>query len=86
MYTNTYFYGLFLLHLLTQQALRGASQIIELAIETLKAELPPPPPSVNEIRRTESLAKQQLVSQSRLDNIRNRGKPKSDEESVVGKI
>jgi 23S rRNA U2552 (ribose-2'-O)-methylase RlmE/FtsJ len=33
------------------QALRGASQIIALAIETLKKELPPPPPSVNEIRR-----------------------------------
>ena len=68
-------------------ALRGASQIIELAIETLKMELPPPPPSVNEMRRSESLAKQQLVSQGRLEGIKNRGKPKSDSDDTgVGRL
>jgi hypothetical protein len=67
-------------------ALRGASQIIELAIETLKAELPPPPPSVNEMRRAESKQKQQLVSQVRLDAIKNRGKPKGSEDDGVGRL
>jgi len=67
-------------------ALRGASQVIELAIETLKKELPPVPPSVNDARRSESLAKQQAVSQLRLDAIRNRGQPSSEGESVVGKL
>lgn len=67
-------------------ALRGASQIIELAIETLKAELPPPPPSVNELRRSESKQKQQLVSQIRLDAIKNRGKPQGNEDDVVGRL
>ena len=71
----------------TVSALRGASQIIELAIETLKMELPPPPPSVNEMRRSESLAKQQLVSQGRLEGIKNRGKPKSDSDDTgVGRM
>jgi hypothetical protein len=67
-------------------ALRGASQIIELAIETLKAELPPPPPSVNELRRSESKQKQQLVSQIRLDAIKNRGKPQGSEDDGVGRL
>lgn len=67
-------------------ALRGASQIIELAIETLKAELPPPPPSVNEMRRAESKEKQQLVSQMRLDAINNRGKPQGTEDDGVGRL
>jgi hypothetical protein len=71
----------------TITALRGASQIIELAIDTLRMELPPKPPSVNELRRSESLAKQQLVSQARLEGIKNRGKPKSnDEDSGVGRL
>jgi len=67
-------------------ALRGASQIIELAIDTLKAELPPPPPSVNDIRRAESKQKQQLVSQMRLDAIKNRGKPQGSDDDNVGRI
>lgn len=56
----------------------GANQIIQLAIETLRKELPPQPPSVNELRRSESLAKQQLVSAARLEATRNRGKPFSE--------
>jgi hypothetical protein len=66
-------------------ALRGAAQIIELALETLRQELPPPPPSVDELRRSESMEKQGAVSASRLDAIRNRGQPAS-EESAVGRL
>lgn len=47
-------------------ALRGANQIIELAIQTLKAELPAKPPTVSELRQKESALKQQSVSQLRL--------------------
>ena len=67
-------------------ALRGASQIIELAVETLEKELPPAPPSVNELRLMESTAKKEAVSASRLQGIRNRGKPKDNESSTVGKL
>ena len=67
-------------------ALRGAAQIIELAIETLKKELPPAPPSVKDLRRTESVAKQSVVSQGRLEGIKNRGKPKSEDDSSVGRM
>jgi hypothetical protein len=68
------------------QALRGAAQIIELAIETLKKELPPAPPSVKELRRAESQAKQSVVSQGRLEGIKNRGKPKSEDDNSVGRM
>jgi len=67
-------------------ALRGASQIIGLAIATLKKELPVPPPSVNELRRAESAAKGALVSEGRLEGIKNRGRPKSEEEDTVGRM
>lgn len=67
-------------------ALRGAAQIIELAIETLKRELPPAPPSVKDLRKTESTAKQSLVSQGRIEGIKNRGKPKSEDDSSVGRM
>ena len=68
-------------------ALRGASQIITAAIETLKAELPTPPPSVNDLRRSESSSKQKVVSQLRLDKIKNRGKPTGDDSSSdVGRL
>eukprot|EP01036_Dinobryon_divergens_P027893 gene27893-36747_t len=67
-------------------ALRGANQIIQLAIETLRKELPIQPPSVNELRRSESLSKQQLVSAARLETTRNRGKPFSEGSEKVGKI
>ena len=67
-------------------ALRGASQIIEAAIDTLKAELPSSPPSINELRRAESSSKQQLVSQARLDSIRNRGKPSKESDESVGRF
>merc|ERR1711998_165738 len=66
-------------------ALRGASQIIELAIDTLKQELPQPPPSVNEIRRSESTARKDAVSDMRLKAIQNRGKP-AEEPNPVGKM
>ena len=68
-------------------ALRGASQIINAAIDTLKAELPPPPPTVNDLRRSESSSKQKVVSQLRLDKIKNRGKPTGDDSgSGVGRL
>ncbi len=68
-------------------ALRGASQIINAAIETLKAELPTPPPTVNDLRRSESLSKQTVVSQLRLEKIKNRGKPTGDDSgSDVGRL
>lgn len=67
-------------------ALRGANQIIALAIETLKKELPPVPPSVSQVRRNESLSKQQLVSAARLDATRNRGKPFSEGSGSVGSL
>jgi len=67
-------------------ALRGANQIIALAIETLKKELPPIPPSVSQIRRNESLSKQQLVSAARLEATRNRGKPFSEGTGSVGTL
>jgi hypothetical protein len=35
-------------------ALRGAQQIVDLAVETLMKELPPAPASVNEKKRAES--------------------------------
>lgn len=67
-------------------ALRGASQIIELAIKTLSDDLPPPPPSVDEIRRTESASKQAAVSEMRLDAIKKRGQPNTDAETSVGRL
>eukprot|EP01041_Mallomonas_annulata_P000183 gene183-314_t len=67
-------------------ALRGASQILELAIETLQRELPPPPPTIAELRATESASKQQAVAKMKLAAIRNRNQPKAPEESVVGRL
>jgi hypothetical protein len=65
----------------------GANQIVSLAIETLRKELPPAPPSVTELRRAESSAKQQLVSAAKLDRTRNRGKPFEEEgEGPVGRL
>lgn len=66
--------------------MRGASQIVDLAIETLNQELPPPPPTVSEARRLESLAKKEEISKARLESIRNRGQPSAEGESVVGKL
>ena len=74
----------FLLFLL--QALRGATQIINLAIETLQKELPPVPPTPQELRMTESQAKQEVVTQLRLNAIRNRGKPVSTTDNTVGRL
>jgi len=67
-------------------ALRGASQIIKLAIKTLRDDLPPPPPQVDEIRRSESASKQAAVSEMRLDAIRKRGQAQTDAESSVGRM
>jgi len=67
-------------------ALRGASQILELAIETLQRELPPPPPTVSEMRSAESAAKQAAVAKMKLAALRNRNQPKKAEESVVGRM
>ena len=66
-------------------ALRSASQIVELAIETLQKELPSAPPTVNEKRGAESKAKQEAVSAGRLEKIAKRGKP-SPEDDVVGRM
>merc|ERR1711871_703068 len=63
-------------------ALRSASQIVELAIETLQRELPDAPPTVNEKRAAESEAKRESVSAARLDKIATRGKPTADDDSV----
>jgi hypothetical protein len=67
-------------------ALRGASQIVKVAVETLKKELPPAPPTVNDIRRDESKAKREAISAGRLDSIKNRGKPSADGGSAVGRL
>lgn len=67
-------------------ALRGAKQILELAIETLQRELPPPPPTVNELRAAESAAKVAAVAKLKLQAIRNRNQPRSFEESYVGRL
>jgi hypothetical protein len=70
--------------LLNVTALRGASQIIELAVKTIKDELPPAPPTVDELRRTESASLQAMVSSMRLDALKKRGEPKTDaQDSVV---
>ena len=66
-------------------ALRGASQIIELAAETLEQELPQQPPSVNDIRRTESSTMKEKVSEMRLQAIQNRGKA-TENNNPVGKL
>jgi len=68
------------------QALRGASQILELAIDTLQAELPPPPPTVREMKSNESSARREEVSKMRLQAIRSRNQPKQIGESVVGRL
>lgn len=69
-------------------ALRGASQIVELAVETLKKELPAMPPTVAEIRAFESKAKSEMISKMKLDGIRNRGKPAepTDVSDTVGRM
>lgn len=63
-------------------ALRSASQIVELAIETLQRELPDAPPTVNEKRAADSETKREAVSAARLDKITTRGKPTPDDDSV----
>jgi len=70
----------------TVSALRGASQIIEMAIKTLRNELPPPPPTVDEMRRSESSSKQAAVSEMRLDALKKRGQPQADADSAVGRL
>ena len=69
----------------TVPALRSASHVVELAIETLQIELPAVPPTVNEKRATESKAKQEAVSAGRLEKIAKRGKP-SPEDDAVGRM
>ena len=72
--------------LLHVTALRGANQIIELAVSTLQNELPSAPPSVEEMKRTESASKQAMVSSMRLEALRKRGQPKADAEDSVGRL
>ena len=67
-------------------ALRGAAQIIKAAIETIKKELPPMPPTVAEMRSFESSAKKAEISKIKLDATRNRGKMSQEEESSVGRL
>jgi hypothetical protein len=49
-------------------------------------EIPPVPPTVTEARRAESLEKQQNLSKSKLETMRNRGQPSTEGESVVGRL
>ena len=63
-------------------ALRGAAQIVELAIETLVMELPPIPQTVTEKKGAESKSKQQAVSAGRLEKIAKRGSPSESDDSV----
>jgi len=69
-------------------ALRGTSQIVEVAIETLQKELPPMPPSVREMRGFESKTQQEMRRQMKLDATRNRGKTTAQMpvDSKVGKL
>ena len=72
--------------LLSVTALRGASQIIELAVKTIKNELPPAPPTLDELRRTESASLQAMVSSMRLDALKKRGQPKTDAQGSVSRL
>jgi hypothetical protein len=63
--------------LLSVSALRGAKQILQVAIETLQMELPPMPPSVRELKAFESKSQQEMRKKINLDATRNRGKPAS---------
>lgn len=63
-------------------ALRGAAQIIQVAVETLNKELPPAPLSVTQMRGKESSEKREAISAGRLDAIKKRGKPTSEGTSV----
>jgi hypothetical protein len=72
--------------LLNVTALRGASQIIELAVKTINNELPPAPPTVDELRRTESASMQAMVSSMRLDALKKRGEPKTDAQDSVVRV
>eukprot|EP01039_Chlorochromonas_danica_P001791 gene1789-1957_t len=67
-------------------ALRGAAQIIDLAIDTLRKELPPHPPSPLELRQQESEQRQKVTSARRLDGIKQRGQPPSNGEEAVGRL
>jgi len=67
-------------------ALRGAQQIVDLAVETLMKELPPAPASVNEKKRAESAILSKQVSDLKLEATRNRGQPFKEGESVVGRM
>ena len=67
-------------------ALRGAAQIVEIAIETLKRELPPAPPSPNEIRGEESKMRRESIGAGRINKIKQRGAPSGNEDSGVGRM
>lgn len=67
-------------------ALRGAQQIIDMAISTLKEEIPNAPMSVSGYKAFESSAKRDKLSKSRLESIKKRGQPAAEEELVVGKL
>lgn len=71
---------------LSTQALRSAAQIVELAIETLQLELPRPPPSPREQRMAESQEKAKAISEKKLQDLKNRGRPFQEGESVVGRL
>jgi len=68
------------------QALRGANQIIKVAIDTLQRELPPKPPTIADLRKTESDAKKEAVAKLRLKALRIRNQPYTPDESPVGKL
>jgi hypothetical protein len=47
-------------------------------------ELPPPPPSMQDMRNMETTKKQQDIADKRLQQIRDRGNPPSEGADVVG--
>lgn len=68
--------------LVFSQALRGAQQIIEVAIETLKQDLPPPPPTVEELRAMNSKILTKKVEDERLNAIKYRNQIPPEKEYV----
>ena len=73
-----------LVHLyMTVQALRGASQIVELAIETLRRELPPTTAGPAELNVPQAVALTKKTLEGKARSSRRRDEPLAEEESIV---
>lgn len=67
--------------------LMGSSQIVDLAIQTLKKAMPTPPKSVSELKEIQSRISRAEVEQSRVEFGSNRARPKLPEDkNYVGKL